>query len=64
MYNMYSFSFKNYGKESTYAPTEENNAHVQLMDALVGNFQSFYSPTQNMAVDETMVGFRGRFGAK
>ena len=35
-----------------------------LMDALVGNFQTFYSPTQNLAVDETMVGFRGRFGAK
>ena len=29
-----------------------------LMDALVGNFQSFYSPSQNLAVDETMVGFR------
>ena len=33
-----------------------------LMDALVGNFQTFYSPTQNLAVDETMVGLEVDLG--
>ena len=35
-----------------------------LLDALIGNFQSAYYPGENLAVDETMVGFRGRFGPK
>ena len=35
-----------------------------LMDTLLGNFQSAYYPSQNVAVDETMVGFRGRFVAR
>ena len=35
-----------------------------LLDALIGNFQRAYHPGENLAVDETMVGFRGRFGAK
>ena len=33
-------------------------------DALITNFQANYQPSQNLAVDETMVGFRGRFGPK
>ena len=35
-----------------------------ICDALIQNFQHNYHPAQNVAVDETMVGFRGRFGAK
>ena len=35
-----------------------------LVDALVHNFHACYSPSQNLAADETMVGFRGGFGAK
>lgn len=35
-----------------------------LLDLLVPKFQECYKPSQNLAVDETMVGFRGRFGAK
>ena len=33
-----------------------------LCEALIGNFQRNYSPGGNLAVDETMVGFHGRFG--
>ena len=35
-----------------------------LLDALLGNFQACYCPSENLAVDETMVSFRGRFGPK
>ena len=35
-----------------------------FLDPLLKNFQSSYKPSQNISVDETMVGFRGRFGAK
>ena len=35
-----------------------------LSDALVGNFQANYSPSKDVAGDETMVGFQGRFGPK
>ena len=35
-----------------------------LCDALINNFQANYLPGENLAVDETMVGFRGRFGPK
>ena len=35
-----------------------------LCDALISNFQQNYLPGENLAVDETMVGFRGRFGPK
>ena len=33
-------------------------------DILIPNFQSSYKPSRDLAVDETMVGFQGRFGAK
>ena len=36
----------------------------KVCDALIHNFQAKYQPAQNLAVDETMVGFRGRFAAK
>ena len=35
-----------------------------LIDILIPNFQSSYKPSRDLAVDETMVGFQGRFGAK
>lgn len=35
-----------------------------FLDLLIPKFQSSYYPSQNIAVDETMVGFRGRFGAR
>ena len=31
-----------------------------LLDAVVGNFQSSYSPSENLSIDESMVGFKGR----
>ena len=34
------------------------------MDLLVPNFQASYNPSRDISVDETMVGFRGRFGPK
>ena len=37
---------------------------MTLCDALIHNFQANYKPAQNLAVDESMVGFRGRFGPK
>jgi len=35
-----------------------------LLDLLVGNFKKRFAPGRNLSVDETMVGFRGRFGPK
>lgn len=35
-----------------------------LLNALVTNFKKNMHPSSNLSVDETMVGFRGRFGAK
>ena len=34
-----------------------------LLDLLLPTFQRLYSPTKELAIDETMVGFRGRFGS-
>ena len=35
-----------------------------LLERLLKKFQSSYYPGKNVAIDETMVGFHGRFGAK
>ena len=35
-----------------------------LLECLITKFQARFYPGQELAVDETMVGFRGRFGAK
>ena len=35
-----------------------------ILNLLLGNFQRCYAPARNLSVDETMVGFRGRFGLK
>ena len=34
------------------------------LELLITNFKKSFSPKRNLAVDETMVGFRGRFGPK
>ena len=35
-----------------------------MLELLIPKFQSSYMPSQNISVDETMVGFRGRFVAR
>ena len=35
-----------------------------LLDLLIPKFQASYYPSRDISVDETMVGFRGRFGPK
>ena len=35
-----------------------------FLDPLLTNFRSSYSPSRDVSVDETMIGFRGRFGPK
>ena len=35
-----------------------------LLECLITKFQARFYPEQELAVDETVVGFRGRFGAK
>ena len=35
-----------------------------LLDGLISNFKANMKPSSNLSVDETMIGFRGRFGAK
>ena len=35
-----------------------------LLDTLIDNFKGNMHPSANLSVDETMIGFRGRFGAK
>ena len=34
-----------------------------LLDVLLPRFQQFYKPSKNLSIDETIVGFRGRFGS-
>ena len=34
-----------------------------LLDILLPTFQSLYHPSRNLSIDETIVGFRGRFGS-
>ena len=35
-----------------------------LLEGLITNFKANMQPSANLSVDETMIGFRGRFGAK
>ena len=35
-----------------------------LLDVLFANFKGNMHPSANLSIDETMIGFRGRFGAK
>ena len=34
-----------------------------LLDVLLPRFQQLYKPSKNLSIDETIVGFRGRFGS-
>ena len=45
-------------------PLTRINKVKALLDLLVPNFQESYTPSRDISVDETMVGFRGWFGAK
>ena len=45
-------------------PGKRINKVKDIVDILISNFQQSFKPGRNLAVDETMVGFRGRFGAK
>ena len=45
-------------------PLARINKVKALLDLLVPNFQESYTPSQDISVDETMVGFRRPFGAK
>ena len=45
-------------------PIARINKVKALLDLLIPNFQASYNPSRDVSVDETMVGFRGRFGAK
>ena len=45
-------------------PQKKINKVKEILDLLLPRFQKCLSPGRNLSVDETMVGFRGRFGAK
>ena len=45
-------------------PARQIDKVKSVLDFLVANFQASYTPSRNLAVDETMVGFRGRFSPK
>ena len=53
-------------RERDDAPARRIDKVKDLLDILIPIFQasSSYQPSQNISVDETMVGFRGHFGAK
>ena len=45
-------------------PAKKINKIKQLLQLLLPKFREHYYPTKNLTIDETMVGFRGCFGAK
>ena len=45
-------------------PTRKIDKIKQLLELLVPKFREHYYPSEKLAIDETMIGFRGRFGAK
>ena len=45
-------------------PAQRIDKVKALLQVLTGNFKRSYMPSRELAVDETMVGFRGRFGPK
>ena len=45
-------------------PQKKINKVKEILDLLLPRFQKCLSPGRNLSVDETMVGFCGRFGAK
>ena len=51
-------------KDDPSNPGKKINKVKDILDLLIPNFQRAFSPGRNLAVDETMVGFRGRFASK
>ena len=45
-------------------PNKKINKVKEILDLLLPRFQQSLLPGRNLSVDETMVGFRGRFAAK
>ena len=45
-------------------PTQKIDKIKQLLELLVPKFRKHYYPSEKLAIDETIIGFRGRFGAK
>ena len=52
------------GKEPLDQPQRRIHKVKSFLDALVGRFQACYTAGREVAIDETMVGFRGRFGPR
>ena len=46
------------------SPGKKISKVKDVLDMLLANFQNSFVPDRNLSVDETMVGFRGRFGSK
>ena len=51
-------------KDDPEHPGKRINKVKDTLDLLITNFQTSFNPARNVSVDETMVGFRGRFAAK
>ena len=51
-------------REDQANPGKKINKVKDILDLLIANFQQAFHPSRNLSVDETMVGFRGRFAAK
>ena len=51
-------------KDDPEHPGKRINKVKDTLDLLITNFQTSFKPARNVSVDETMVGFRGRFAAK
>jgi len=49
---------------STVSPPKRIDNMGMLLDRLIRKFQDSYAPSRNLAVDETMLRFRGRFVGK
>ena len=45
-------------------PVKKIDKIKKLLQLLVPKFREHYYPSKKLAVDETMIGFRGRFGSK
>lgn len=51
-------------KDDPACPGKKINKIKDVLQMLISNFQQYFVPGRNLSVDETMVGFRGRFAAK
>ena len=49
---------------STTSPQKRIDKIRMLLEMMLTKFQANYNPRRNLAVDETMLGFRGRFAGK